>query len=173
VIVELLHDGSIVVLRHIRPSDAGALVRFHSTLSAETTYRRFFSFHPQLSEREVDVFTHVDHRDREAVVATSGMHIIGVGRFDRVGRTTQAEVAFVVSDQWQGRGLGGVLLASLVERARAVGIREFVAETLLGNAPMLHVFRHCGLPVTVRYDEVAHVHIDLDPDHTHHERVVQ
>ena len=128
----------------MRPADATRLVRFHHTLSRETTYLRFFSFHPELSTDELYRFTHVDHRDREAVVAVADREIVGVARFDRVDDSTDAEVAFVVADSWQGRGLGTRLFEHLARRARDVGIDRFVADTLAHNRPMLAVFHHAG-----------------------------
>ena len=142
----VLRDGSVVTLVPMAPEDAGRLVRFHTALSPETVYRRFFSFHPELSPDELYRFTHVDHRDREAIVATDGTEIVAVARFDRDPDTASAEVAFVVADSWQRRGLGSVLFRALADRARAVGIRRFVAETLSTNHAMLAVFQHGGVP---------------------------
>jgi GNAT superfamily N-acetyltransferase len=140
-----LTDGAVVELHPMQPEDAVQLVKFHGTLSPDTTYLRYFSFHPQLSEKELHRFTHVDHTDREALVAVVGDEIVGVARFDRQG-DDEAEVAFVIADAWQGRGLGPLLLQHLAERARAVGVKTFVADTLPRNRPMLSVFRHAGLP---------------------------
>ena len=157
-----LRDGTVVDIVAMRPSDAARLVRFHHTLSRATTYMRFFSFHPELSTDELYRFTHVDHRDREAVVAVAEGEIVGVARFDRVDDSTDAEVAFVVADSWQGRGLGTRLFEHLTRRARDVGIDRFVADTLAHNRPMLAVFHHAGLPVTDHLEAgVAHVVIDL------------
>lgn len=156
-----LSDGTRVTLRPMRASDADGLVRFHATLSTHTTYMRFFSVHPRLSADEVERFTHVDHRDREAVVAVVDRDIVGVGRFDRLPDSTDAEVAFLITDEWQGRGIATALIGWLTDRAREVGVTRFVAETLSGNRPMLSVFRHCGHPITVTADDVVHVTIDL------------
>ena len=92
-----------------------------------------------------------------AVVATVGGEIVGVGRFDRLADATEAEMAFVVADEWQGRRLGGALLRWLVDRASKVGLSTLVATTLPHNRPMLSVFRRSGFPVSVTYDDdVAH-----------------
>ena len=161
-----LRDGTLVDIVAMRPSDAVRLVRFHQTLSKATTYMRFFSFHPELSPDELYRFTHVDHRDREAVVAVADGEIVGVARFDRVDDSADAEVAFVVADSWQGRGLGTLLFENLARRARAVGIDRLVADTLAHNRPMLAVFHRAGLPVTDHIEAgVAHVVIDLGRTH--------
>ena len=157
-----LRDGTEVHLHPMRADDAEGLLRFHRRLSPETTYLRFFSVHPELSARELDRFTHVDHRDREAVVATIDEEIVAVARFDRLGETADAEVAFVVADSWQGEGLGTALFDRLARRAREVGVSRFVAEVLPNNRPMLNVFHHAGLPVTTCIrDGVAHLVLDL------------
>jgi GNAT superfamily N-acetyltransferase len=149
----VLKDGSSVELMPMDPSDEPRLTRFHDGLSAGTIRRRFFYVHPKLTDAEVRRFTHVDHVDREAIVATSEGEIIAVARFDRIDGSTAAEAAFVVADRWQARGLGTVLLSRLVARARQVGITHLEAQTLAGNRPMLAVFRHAGLPITERSDE--------------------
>src|SRR3954447_5891017 len=129
-----------VHLRPIRPSDAPALVALHGRLSAETIYYRFFSPKPRLTEREVERFTTVDFVDRVALVAELGDDIIAVGRFDRWPGQPEAEVAFVVDDAHQGRGLGALLLEHLAAIARGAGITRFTAEVLPDNRPMLSTF---------------------------------
>jgi RimJ/RimL family protein N-acetyltransferase len=152
---------SAVDLRAMQPDDAERLLRFHHSLSPETVYLRFFSVHPDLRPDELDRFTHVDHEQREAIVAVVDDDIVGVARFDRTGADT-AEVAFVVADRWQGKGLGTMLFEALEARAREVGIDRFTAETLPHNERMLSVFRHCGHPHRSWYDAgVVHVEMDL------------
>jgi RimJ/RimL family protein N-acetyltransferase len=146
----VLPDGTVIDLLPMAPEEAERLVRFHHRLSAETTRRRFFSVHPELSPAELERFTHVDHLDREAFIAVGDGEIVGVGRFDRIGDRDTAEVAFVVVDSWQGRGVGTALFAHLVDRARELGIYRFIAQTLPENGPMLAVFRHAGLTITER-----------------------
>ncbi|HEV3227007.1 MAG TPA: hypothetical protein VGZ52_09235, partial [Acidimicrobiales bacterium] len=85
-----LLDGTAVLVRAIRPSDAEELVRFHEGLSSESQRSRFFTVHPHLTAEEVGRFTNVDHRDRQAFVALVGVDIVGVGRYDRL-RACEAE----------------------------------------------------------------------------------
>jgi RimJ/RimL family protein N-acetyltransferase len=158
-----LRDGTVVELHAMRSDDAAGLLRFHHGLSRETTYLRFFTVHPELSPQELERFTHVDHHDREAIVATVGHEIVGIARFDRLDDPEEAEVAFVVADRWQGEGLGAALLERLVQRARAEGLIRLVAETLPTNRRMVAVFIHAGLPVTTHHREgVVYVQLDLD-----------
>ncbi len=160
----VLRDGSEVAVVPMEATDSARLMRFHRALSEETTYMRFFFFHPELSERETHHFTHVDHRDREALVAVASDEIVAVARFDRFVGTTEAEVAFVVADSWQGRGIGSLLFDRLAELARECDVTRFVADTLSANKHMLAVFHHAGLPVVERVsDGVVHLVLELGP----------
>ena len=140
----LLHDGTVFVTRPIEPADAAALVLFHAGLSLESTRMRYFSPHPLLSPGEVERFTHVDHHDREALVAIDGADLVGVARYERLPGTAAAEIAFVVADAWHGRGLGSMLMAELAARAREEGIERLVAETMVENRAMVRVFERSG-----------------------------
>jgi RimJ/RimL family protein N-acetyltransferase len=159
----VLANGAAVDVVPIEPADAERLLQFHRRLSAETIRRRFFSIHPELSPDELHRFTNVDHLDREAFVAVADGEIVAVGRFDRAPDASDAEVAFVVADGWQGRGVGTALLRRVISRARQVGVRRLVAQTLSGNQAMLAVFRHSGCTVRERAAQgVVDVTIDLD-----------
>ena len=158
----LLPGGLRVDFLRIQSSDEDRLQDFHHRLSPDTIRRRFFYVHPELSPAELRRFTHVDHVNREAIVAVADGEIVAVARFDRIDSGLDAEVAFVVADSWQGRGLGTALLSRLAARARHVGIARFTAATLPDNAPMLSVFHHAGLPITERYDEgIVELTLDL------------
>ena len=141
-------DGFCFLVRPIRPDDAERLVEFHRHLSAHSVYLRFFSFHPNLSPAEVARFTTVDYVDRLALVATDGDRLLAVARFDRFPGTDEAEVAFIVADDYQHHGIGALLLDELVKAARERGIETFVAQTLAENQSMLDVFRHAGFPIS-------------------------
>ncbi len=140
--------GTRYHVRPIRPEDAPRLVDFHHHLSPGSIYLRFFSFHPELSTAEVERFTRVDYVHRLALVAEVDDCLIAVGRFDRKRGETEAEVAFVVADEYQHHGIGTLLLDELVKAARERGMTTFRAETLCENRTMLDVFHHAGFPVT-------------------------
>nr|WP_221378732.1 bifunctional GNAT family N-acetyltransferase/acetate--CoA ligase family protein [Actinoplanes polyasparticus] len=161
----LLSDGSAVHLRQIEPSDAEAIVQFHSRMSDRTRYLRYFSPYPRIPERDLERFVNVDHHDREAFVIVSGPRIMAVGRYERLGPDSpDAEVAFVVEDAHQGRGIGSVLLEHLAEAARANGITRFVAEVLPENGGMLRVFSDFGYQVQRKYaDGVVHLSFPIAP----------
>jgi RimJ/RimL family protein N-acetyltransferase len=153
-----------VELRPMQADDEERLVGFHATLSRETTYLRYFTQHPTLRPEEVHRFTHVDHSEREAFVATVAGEITGVGRFDRLDDRTSAEVAFVVSDAWQGRGIGRMLFDRLAARATELGIATLVAETLWSNKRMIGLFHSVGRAVTTHAEGgVVHFDITLEP----------
>ena len=143
----VLTDGGTVQLRPIRPDDADRLTAFHSRLSKQTVYNRYFAYKPTLSDSDLARFTQVDHDNRVAVVATLQGELIGVVRYDRLAGTDDAEVAFVVEDAHQGRGLGPMLLEHLAAAARERGIARFTADVLPTNRPMLGVFRTAGYAV--------------------------
>ena len=148
----VLPDGTCCSLRPIRPDDAEGLIEFHQHLSLRSTYLRFFTVHPTLSAKEVERFTKVDYVNRLAFVVEINGELIAVGRFDRIASTSDAEVAFVVSDEYQHHGIGSLLLDELARAARARGIDMFVAETLCENKPMLDVFHRSGFNVSSKIE---------------------
>ena len=142
----VLTDGGVARLRPIVPGDAAKLVQFYERVSPESKYLRFFAPYPRLSARDVKRFTEVDYVDRVAFILTLGDEMIGVGRFDRT-ENDRAEVAFLVEDAHQGRGIANLLLEHLAEAARERGIRGFVAEVLPENRRMAQVFVDAGYRV--------------------------
>jgi len=140
-----LRDGTEITVRPITPEDRPALAEGFERLSPESRYRRFFSPVSHLGERELDYLTQIDHHDHEALVAVdpeSGEGI-AVARFIRVGPDI-AEPAIAVADDWQRRGVAGLLLELLARRAREEGIERFVAPVLAENAAAIKVFQRLG-----------------------------
>ena len=148
-----LADGGPVRIRPILPSDLGLLQLLHRSLSDETVRLRFFGPRRELPLRELERFVTVDYFDRLAIVAVVDGELVAVGRYDRPPGSIEAEVAFVVRDDHQKRGLGTVLLRNLASAAKAVGISRLVADTLPENHPMLDVFRHAGFPEHARLEQ--------------------
>ena len=148
----LLADGGVSRLRPIRPDDAELLVQFYDRVSPESKYLRFFAPYPRLSAKDVARFTQVDYIDRVALIITLGENMIGVGRYDRL-ENDQAEVAFLVEDAHQGRGIAQLLLEHLADAARERGITKFVAEVLPQNRRMAQVFADAGYRVQKGYDD--------------------
>jgi GNAT superfamily N-acetyltransferase len=144
--------GTRYHLRPIHPDDASGLIAFHQHLAARSVYLRFFSFHPELSAKEAEHFACVDRFNRVALVAELDGRLIAVGRFESGPGETEAEVAFVVADEFQHHGIGSLLLDELVRAARDRGILWFRADTLAENRAMLDVFHHAGFPVSSSVD---------------------
>lgn len=159
----VLRDGSVAHLRPITPGDVEAVHRFHAGQSDESIYMRFFAPLRKLSDRDVTRFTNVDYHDRVALVATVRGEIIGIGRYDRI-TPTSAEVAFNISDSYQGRGIGSVLLEHLAVIAWESGIEEFTAEVLPQNRKMISVFGEAGYEVSRRFEDgVVSVRFKIQP----------
>jgi acyl-CoA synthetase (NDP forming)/RimJ/RimL family protein N-acetyltransferase len=162
----LLRDGRTAHLRPIVPEDAEGLVEFYAQVSEQSKYFRFFAPMPNLSDRDVQRFTNVDYRDRVAFVMTVAEKIIAVGRYDVI-EPGRAEVAFLVQDSHQGRGIGQLLLEHLAQAGRERGVERFVAEVLPDNRRMMQVFREQGYQVKGGWDEgVMHLEFDIDPTET-------
>ena len=159
----VLRDGTVAHVRPIRPSDTDGIHRFHSGQSEESIYLRFFAPLRRLSDADVHRFTHVDYVDRVALVVTLREDIVGIGRYDRIDARS-AEVAFNISDHYQGKGIGSVLLEHLAAIARDVGITRFTAEVLPQNRKMLSVFYDAGYDVTRHIEDgVVEVGFDIEP----------
>jgi RimJ/RimL family protein N-acetyltransferase len=143
----VLRDGSEVLIRQIRSSDAPLLADGFARLSARSRQMRFLSPKRSLSAAELRFLTEVDHHDHEAIGALSPADGRGVGiaRYIRdPGDPTAAEIAVTIVDDWQGRGLGTELLARLSERARQAGISRFTATVAYGNAAMTGLLQNMG-----------------------------
>src|ERR687897_51916 len=150
-------------LRPIRPDDADRLLAFYDRVSDESKYNRFFAPYPRLSPRDVEKFTHVDHVHRAALILLIGDDMIAVGRYEGLDGA-QAEVAFLVEDAHQGRGVGSVLLEHLAQAARERGVRRFVADVLPANHRMVSVFSDAGYTIVNRLEDgVVHVEFEIAP----------
>jgi GNAT superfamily N-acetyltransferase len=160
-----LRDGTAIQLRLAVPGDHDELARFFHRLSLDSLNRRFFG-PAEPSARLLDTFCTSAHpADAATVIATSpvngAVRAIAVASYFRIDAAC-AEVAFAVDDQYQGHGLGGVLLAQLAMLARQQGFSRLEAQTLPDNAAMLHVFRDCGLELHVTPERgCVTVHLEL------------
>jgi len=163
----LASDGGVVHIRPIVPDDADDVVEFHSRLSERTRYMRYFGPTPTLPPREVARMTTVDYHDRVALVALLGGKIIAIGVYEGLAdslKPESAEVAFVVDDAHQGRGLGPILLEHLAGAAAENGFTRFEAEVLAENTNMVTVFRTAGYQLSRSFDgSNVHVEFLIDP----------
>jgi acyl-CoA synthetase (NDP forming)/GNAT superfamily N-acetyltransferase len=155
----VLADGETVHIRPIRTDDATALGAFHRRQPAEDNYRRYFTPKPELSESELEHFTDVDMYDRVAFVVEERGELIGWASYERWPGRDDADAAFQVDHEHQGRGIATLLLEHLAAIARSNGVTRFTAEVLANNRPMLTVFSRAGWPVQRRFESGI---VDLD-----------
>ncbi|GAA2430742.1 hypothetical protein GCM10010433_33990 [Streptomyces pulveraceus] len=168
----VLRDGGTARIRPITTDDAERLVSFYEQVSDESKYYRFFAPYPRLSDRDVHRFTHHDYVDRVGLAVTIGGEFIATVRYDRIddrGRPAsapadEAEVAFLVQDAHQGRGVASALLEHIAAVARERGIRRFAAEVLPANNKMIKVFRDAGYTQQRSFEDGSvHLTLDLEP----------
>jgi GNAT superfamily N-acetyltransferase len=155
--------GTQVSIRVAAPRDAERLRQMFSRVSPESIYRRFHVPYPDVPERTLALMSGVeDQHDKESLVAVAGGEIVGHAMYARLGDGGEAEMAIIVEDAWQSKGVGKLLLSELAERARLRGVESFTGEVLGENRRML------GLAATMfagtRYairDGVYHVRMPL------------
>ncbi|MEU1782464.1 GNAT family N-acetyltransferase [Streptomyces abikoensis] len=160
----VLRDGGIAHIRPITPDDAGRLVSFYEQVSDQSKYYRFFAPYPRLSDRDVHRFTHHDYVDRVGLAAIVGGEFIATVRYDRIAPADEAEVAFLVQDAHQGRGVASALLEHIAAVARERSIRRFAAEVLPANSKMIKVFTDAGYTQKRSFEDgVVRLGLDLEP----------
>ncbi|MGV9990549.1 bifunctional acetate--CoA ligase family protein/GNAT family N-acetyltransferase [Streptomyces sp. NPDC003374] len=168
----VLRDGGTARIRPITAEDADRLVSFYEQVSDESKYYRFFAPYPRLSAKDVHRFTHHDFVDRVGLAATVGGEFIATVRYDRIGAdgapatgpSDEAEVAFLVQDAHQGRGVASALLEHIAAVARERGIRRFTAEVLPANTKMIKVFTDAGYTQKRSFEDgVVHLEFDIEP----------
>lgn len=162
---ETLRDGCTAVIRALRPEDRAGMLAAVGRTSQQSLYRRFFAFRRGFTDQEVDFFVNVDFVSHVALVAVleeDGRPVIVGGARYIVGQPSQAEVAFVVDDAHQGKGIGTALLRHLVALARQAGLKELSADVLPENTAMLKVFETSGLGITTRRNpDATHIMLRL------------
>jgi RimJ/RimL family protein N-acetyltransferase len=137
----VLRDGARLRMRPIRPEDQDRLIAFYDRLSRHTAYQRFFTVMKRLPPDWARLLANVDYQSRLALIAEHGpveaAELVGVARYEPTDRPDTAEVAFVIQDGWQNRGLGTTMLDVLLAAAEARGIRQFRAWVLASNIRMI------------------------------------
>jgi len=148
-------DGTLVTLRPIVAGDLAIERAFVAGLSASTGYKRLLSAR-RLSDEEIRRFTEIDYECEFAVIATIVVdgfeREVGVARYVKEACSDEAEFAIVLGDDWQGRGLGRVLLSSLIAEARQRGVRRIIGTTLTDNYGMLALARNLGFNAALGED---------------------
>ena len=146
----VLRDGRTVRLTPVRPADVEGILRLLRGMSERSLYLRFFSSGVDLA-REASGAVDVDYGARYGLVASIGAEgqVVGHASLDRID-DERAEVAFTVADEYQGLGLGSIMLVGLAEHAVEQGIPFLEAEVMPENHRMLSTFRESGRPVRMR-----------------------
>lgn len=139
----VLRDGTRVAIRPIRPEDAELETRFVDGLSEQSRYQRFMQHLPHLTPTMLERFTHPDYVRELALVALFAGEFIAVGRYAPNADDT-AEFALVVTDAWQAKGLGRILLTKLRDEARKTGYKALYGNIMAENRDMLDLARSLG-----------------------------
>ena len=167
---DVLKDGTRVTIRAVRPDDRDRFLEAFRLLEQDSIYTRFFSPRKNdLSDAELDRAVNVDFVREVALVVTTetmrGETIIAAGRYiasDSPNTERSAELAFMVEEDYQGRGIASRLLGHLAALARSQRLTHFEADVLSQNSPMLAVFKRCGFPMRQRRDGgVVHLTLEL------------
>jgi GNAT superfamily N-acetyltransferase len=171
---DVMKDGTRVTIRAVRPSDRNRFLEAFRLLEKDSIYTRFFSHRNHLSDAEIDRAVNVDFVREVALVVTTetvrGEVIIASGRYiatDGPSTERSAELAFVVEEDYQGRGIASRLLAHLAALARHQSLTQFEADVLSQNRAMLAVFKRGGFPMRQRRDGgVIHLTLALAADNS-------
>jgi len=160
--VERILSGQELLIRPARITDERMLQDLMYGLSDESTYRRFMGFKKQHPHEEVQELVNPDFEQNMALVACvpGSDELVAVVRYDVVPSTRLGDVAFVVRDDWQGKGVGTALMKRIREAAQARGLPGFQADVLVTNRPMLDVFHESGLTVQARLEDGSY-HLEL------------
>ncbi len=163
-----LRDGTEIFFRPVKPTDEPALMEMLYSLSSTAVQLRFFTHTVTFPHREVQRQTNIDYKNDLAIVGCvpgpGGEEIVAIAQYFLDPRTQTAEVAFVVHDEWQKKGMGTFLLQYLIKIARDRGIKTFTARVLPNNRAMLAIFEHCGCELRKEFDgEAFNLSFDLDP----------
>ena len=148
-----LRDNTIAILRPIRPEDEPLMIEFHKTLSEQSVRFRYFSLLKLETRIAHERLTRICFNDYDREIAlvidyknpqTARHEILGVGRLSKLHGLDEAEWAIMISDQWQGHGLGTKLLRLLVEIGRKEKLSRIFAHILPDNSVMRHVSKKVG-----------------------------
>jgi acetyltransferase len=150
----VLRDGTCVVLRAISPDDEPLMAEFHAGLSPRSVYQRYFhvtSLEQRIAHQRLALTCRVDPAAGAVVVAehttaTGRREILALGRLTRLAPDA-GEIALLVVDRWQRRGLGGALLRGLLDEARHTGIRRLHGDMLADNDAMRALVRRTGFTI--------------------------
>jgi acyl-CoA synthetase (NDP forming)/RimJ/RimL family protein N-acetyltransferase len=159
-------DGGLVHIRPAVPADEAALIALDHRASDRSIYYRFFAVSRHAADTYVERLLRPSGADHRALVALIGGDIVGVASFERL-TDTSAEIAVLIDDQAQHKGIGTLLIEHLADMARQCGVTRFVADVLAANTAMIDVIRQLGFAVASRTEDgTVHVTLELDQSPT-------
>jgi len=166
----VLRDGTVVRIRPIRPDDEPLMKEMFYSFTQQTVYLRFHSAIKAMPHEQLQLFCNIDYDTEMALVAVTGPvgqeEIIGMGRYLMDPSRDSAELAFVVRDDWQRKGLGTILFQRLIEIGKQNGIKTFWADVLVENSGMLKIFHKSGLDIESTKDgNIVHVKMRVPSKH--------
>jgi len=162
-----LRDGTEIFFRPVKPTDEPALAEMLYSLSEESVLRRYMTRTLAFDHRHIQQLVNIDYKKDFALVgivpSASGEEIVAIAQYFVDPRTQAAEVAFLVQDEWQQKGMGTFMLDYLTQIARQRGVKRFYAKVLPNNKPMLAIFHNSGYKVNIEFDGQAYnISYDID-----------
>jgi len=143
-------DGSELLVRPVKPTDEEMLSDMFYDLSDQTIINRFFSMLKSMPHRKLQQFCCIDYTNEMSLVAIAGsgpkQKIVGLGSYYLNPATQRAEIAFLVADAWQGKGIGTYMMRSLVKTSKSKNIKGLTAEVLRDNVAMIALMHKSGVP---------------------------
>ena len=163
---DTLHDGTEIFFRPVKPTDEPALSGMLYSLSEESVRKRYMTRTKAFPHKDVQQLTNIDYKNDLAIVGVvpgvSGEQVVAIGQYFLDPKTQSAEVAFIVQDEWQQKGMGTFLLDYLTQIAKQRGVKRFYGKVLPNNKPMLAIFHNSGYKVNTEFDgEVYSIMYDL------------
>ena len=161
-----MRDGTEISFRPIKPVDEAPLSEMLYSLSEQSVRTRYMTRTMSFPHEKVQQLTNIDYKDDLAIVGVvpgvGGEDIVAIGQYYLDPKTQAAEVAFLVQDEWQQKGMGTFLLDYITTVAKKRGVKRFYAKVLPDNRPMLAIFQNSGYRVSVEFDgDVYNVAYDL------------
>ena len=175
---DTLRDGTQIFFRPVKPTDEPALSEMLYSLSKQSVRSRYFTHTMTFPHKDVQKLTNIDYENDLAIVGVvpgpAGEEVVAIAQYFLDPKTTAAEVAFIVQDEWQQKGMGTLLLDYLTQTARKRGVRRFHAAVLATNRPMLNIFHNSGYKVETEFDgEVYTVTYDIARKRDEEERTLR
>jgi len=163
---DTLNDGTEILFRPVKPTDEPALSEMLYSLSAESVRKRYMTRTMRFPHKDVQQLANIDYQHNLCIVGTvpsvSGEQVVAIAQYFLDPKTQAAEVAFLVQDEWQRKGMGTLLLVYLTRIAEQRQVKRFYAKVLPDNKLMLAIFQSSGYNVSTEFDgEVYDIKYDL------------